>query len=410
MKKNIKKFIPAIMITTMLASSAVFADDASNSQKTENSIEVEANQNINSSKATVVELIQEGENLLLPVRTTFESLGFEINYEPVGKIVTLTKGPVYVTFSTTKDAYTFARTAPQKLGQAPIVKDGSTYVPVTLLTDIMQMEGVTIEGLTLTIEEKKEEAKLPELKQTIITEIDEEKNTITVEDSEKGTIILNSKDLKIEYTTDEKVLSVGQAVEVEYGDIMTASQPPMNTPKSLKVVQKYNIVEVLSVEKDEKENTRVLVKDSEMGEVMLIISKETKMEGLDDISAGQILKVAMSSAMTMSIPPQTFAKEIHPVSIEPATEITEQAVEAEASEVEVISIDKENKQITVKDAKLGEVVLNMDGDVQIISEDSSNVSDNYEFKVGQKLSVVYGPAMTRSLPPINSPVKLTILK
>lgn len=410
MKKNIKKFIPAIMITTMLASSAVFAAYANNAQKIENSIEVGANQNINSSKATVVELIQEGENLFLPVRTTFESLGFEISYEPTGKIVTLTKGPVYVTFTTTKDAYTFARTAPQMLGQAPIVKDGSTYVPVTLLTDIMQMEGVTIDGLTLTIEEKKEEAKLPALKQTIITEIDEEKNTITVKDSEKGTIILNSKDLKIEYTTDEKVLSVGQAVEVEYGDIMTASEPPINTPKSLKVVQRYNIVEVLSVEKDEKENTKVLVKDSEMGEVMLIVSKETKMEGLDDISAGQILKVAMSSAMTMSIPPQTFAKEIHYVSIEPATEITEQAVEAEASEVEVISIDKENKQITVKDAKLGEVVLNMDGDVQIIFEDSSNVSDNYEFKVGQKLSVVYGPAMTRSLPPINSPVKLTILK
>ncbi|MDE6181725.1 MAG: copper amine oxidase N-terminal domain-containing protein, partial [Eubacteriales bacterium] len=363
MKKNIKKIIPVVMIASILGTSAVFASDSSNksvASTSETISTMEVSQNL------VVELIQEGDNLLFPVRTVFEKLGFEVGYEPNGKIVTLTKDAQYITFSTIEDGYTFAKTAPQKLGQAPIVKDGHTYVPVTLLTEIMQMEGISVDGLTLTIEGETGEVKT-ELAQTIITEINEKDNTITVKEPINGTIVLNIKDLKIEYTTEDKSLMVGQAVEVEYGDITTTSEPAINTPKSLKVVQKYNIVEVLNVEKDDKDNTKVLVKDSEMGEVVLIVSKETKMEGVEEIKVGQTLKVAMSNAMTMSIPPQTAAKEISVISIEINTE-DEENKDAEISEiftVEIVSIDKENNQVTIKDEKLGEVVLNINDNVKL---------------------------------------------
>ncbi|MDE6357897.1 MAG: copper amine oxidase N-terminal domain-containing protein, partial [Eubacteriales bacterium] len=387
-----------IMVASILGTSAVFASNSNAVTISDTITTVETSQNL------VVQLIKEGENTLFPVRAVFEKLGFEVGYEPVGKIVTLTKGAQYVTFSTIEDGYTFARMAPQKLGQVPIVKEGITYVPVTLLTEIMQMEGVSVDGLTLTIEEKSEEAQVAEeaevkIEQTIITAIDEKANTITVNEPLKGEIVLNIKDLKIEYTTEDKALMVGQAVEVEYGDISTASEPPINTPKSLKVVQKYDVVKVLNVEKDDKGNTKVLVKDEEMGEVVLIVSKETKMEGVEEIKIGQVLKVAMSNAMTMSIPPQTNAKEISIISAK--TEEPEIEEAKEFSTVEIVSIDKENSQITIKDEKMGEVVLNISDEIKL--EGISDINKVYELKAGDKLNVIYGEAMTRSLPPINNP-------
>lgn len=416
MKKNIKKIIPVVMITSILGASAVFAN-ANNNEKEANTVVATAEETNKEETETtnnlVFELIKEGDNLLLPVRTVFEKLGFEINYEPISKTITLVKGAQYVTFNTLEDAYAVARTAHQKLGQAPVVINGSTYVPVTLLTEIMQMEGVTVDGLTLTIKNQPEENSTEKIEvnlaQTIITEINEKANTITVKDPNNRTVILNIKDLKIEYTTEDKALMVGQAVEVEYGDIMTASEPAMNTPKSLKVVQKYSVVEVLSIEKDDKGNTMVLVKDDEKGEVMLIVSDETKMEGVEKIEVGQILKVAMSNAMTMSIPPQTAAKEISAISLAINTEDTKnEEVAEEVSTVEIVSIDKENNQITIKDEKMGEVVLNINNDIKL--EGISDAKQLYELKAGDKLNVVYGEAMTRSLPPINNPIKLAITK
>lgn len=411
MKKNLKNIIPAIIIATTIATSSIYANELPQNNAQNNNISATNNKTSNS---VVTKLQKQGDLLLFPVRETFEALGFEVSYEPNFKIVTLAKGPMYVTFSTNKDGYTFARMAPQKLGTAPIVKDGVTFVPTTLLTEIMQLEGVTIDGLTMTISDEMSSENVENTDNTdntqtntqnlksnqiIISDINKDKSSITVEDPEKGEVVLNIKDLKIDFATDEKELMIGQAIEVVYGDIMTNSLPPINNPKSIKVVQKYNIVEVLSVEKDDKGYTRVLVKDAKLGEVILIVSNETKLDGVKEFSKGQILKVAFSNAMTMSLPPQTAAKEIS---------IFNQSTE-EFSKVEIISVNKENKTITIKDAKLGTVVLNVSS-LEILDEDNKKVSDISILKEGQKLNVIFGAAMTRSLPPINNPVKVIVLK
>lgn len=432
MKKNIKKFIPAILALSMLGTSAVFADSTENKEETskvavsdseekDDDIKDDMNDDMemeekDSNKMLVVQLMEKNGHMLFPVREVFEELGFEVEYEPIYKVVTAIKSPLYVTFSSSKDAYTFAKMAPQKLGQAPVVVEGKTYVPVTLLTEIMGMEGISVEGSTLKImlEDEKEDDLDIELKQNIITEIDKENNKITVMDFELGEVVLNIKDLKVEYTTEDKELMVGQAVEIVYGDEMTTSQPPMNTPKSLKVVTKYNIVKVLSVEEEDKNgNKKVLVEDKELGEVALIVSKETKMMEDVMLEKGQYLKVAMSNAMTMSLPPQTFAKEIEAISIEVEEDDNMDMEETEAKEVKVVSIDKENKQIIVEDKELGKVALNLDAkNIKIEMEDSDKaVEDIFSLvKEGQEIKVVFGDIMTKSLPPINTPVSIMLSK
>ena len=143
MKKNKKLLIPALALSAVVAFGGALSS-GTNAIASENSTAA-------SEDNFVFSLINEDGYLLFPVRAVFEQLGFNVNYEPNTKVITLTKGAQYVTFSTTKDAYTFARMAEQPLGKAPVVIDGVTYVPVTLLTDIMQMEGVSVSGTYLII-------------------------------------------------------------------------------------------------------------------------------------------------------------------------------------------------------------------------------------------------------------------
>ncbi len=371
---------------------------------------------INGSLLENASLIKENGKTLMPVRAIFEELGYEIGYDANTKTINMTKAPHYITFSTTSDAYTFSRMAPQPLGQAPVVKEGVTYVPVELFQLIgidanLTDNNVLYIGEKPAVEEDKAETeKESNIKnQIIITEIDEKNNTITVEDDVKGTVVLNIKDLEIQYTTTIKQLMVGQALNVEYGDIMTASEPPINTPKSVKVVDKYSYGMIKSVEKDDKGNTRVLFEDSKIGEVVLNIPSDLKINFTTEdkeLKEGQFIEVVLGDAMTMSIPPMTTPKSLSVIQNETENKDDLETIKGNAT---IKSVDKENKTILVTDEKLGDVVLNLHDDVKI--EYKNGVGAHaYDWMVeGQKLEVEYSPVMTRSLPPINNPVKILVL-
>ncbi|WP_317366484.1 stalk domain-containing protein [uncultured Tyzzerella sp.] len=411
MKKNLKKIIPMVAIVALMGTS-VFANNQKNtdnivkeqSDAKENTIYIDGEllQNVN--------LIEENGKTLMPVRAIFEKLGYEIEYNAEHKIITMTKGPHYITFSTTADAYTFSKMAPQPLGNAPVVKEGVTYVPIGLF-ELMGMEVELTSNNVLYIgEQSKEESDIIDRKlQTIITEIDEKNNTVTVDDDELGTVVLNIKNSKIEYTTQDKELIIGQALDVEYGDIMTKSLPPVNTPKSIKVVDKFSYGEVLNVEKDDKNNTRVLFNDEEMGEVVLILSPDFKLENqvdVKEIKKGQTLEVVLGNAMTMSLPPINSPKSVKLLDSKQVEEDDNEMIKGNAT---IKSFDKEEKTILVVDEKIGEVVLNLNEDLKIEHKNGSNINEYNWIKEGQKLEVEYSPIMTRSLPPVNNPVKITVL-
>ncbi|MBS5793709.1 MAG: copper amine oxidase N-terminal domain-containing protein [Clostridiales bacterium] len=409
MKKNIKKIIPMVAIAALMTTS-VFA----NSPKKENTALEQSNVRensiyINGQLLENANLIKENGKTLMPVRAIFEKLGYEIDYDVNNKIISMSKMPHYITFSTTKDAYTFSRMAPQPLGQAPIVKEGVTYVPVELF-DLMGMEVKLTSNNVLYIGDglEQEESTSAKKEQIIIKEIDEKNNTITVEDDKRGIVVLNIKDVKIDYTTEDKDLMVGQSLNVEYGDIMTASEPPINVPKSVKVVDKFSYGEVLNVEKDDKNNTLVSFKDEEIGEVVLVLAPDFKVDYTTEdkeIKTGQYLEVVLSRVMTMSLPPMNTPKSVkvmENVAVEQEQDKQEETIKGTAT---IKTIDKENKTILVTDEKMGEVVLNLHDDLKVEYKNGES-----EWMVeGQKLEIEYSPIMTRSLPPINNPIKILVL-
>ncbi len=89
---------------------------------------------------------------MLPVRDVAEALGSEVTW--MGESQTVTVG--FAGFSIENDSYTFAKMAPQALGQAPVLiampgdTDATTYVPAAFFTAIMNC-GMTVDGDALII-------------------------------------------------------------------------------------------------------------------------------------------------------------------------------------------------------------------------------------------------------------------
>lgn len=105
---------------------------------------------------------------------------------------------------------------PQNAPQVIVVLDGS---PAVVLPDDVIVE---------------------DAKTAVIGEVNAEENTVTVTDSELGEVILAIGNTEIfdadGKETDVNALQNGMTVRVEYGDIMTMSLPPVNNPKTIKII------------------------------------------------------------------------------------------------------------------------------------------------------------------------------
>ncbi len=82
--------------------------------------------------------ITDGEDLMLPLRAVCEKLGMNVLWDAASKRIIVEQLPIYLTLSPYEDGYTLAKTAPIKLGKAPVLINGTTYVPLSFVSEIMQ--------------------------------------------------------------------------------------------------------------------------------------------------------------------------------------------------------------------------------------------------------------------------------
>lgn len=418
MKKNIIKILPvSLVVIGLMANSVLGANIPSGETGTaQTKQEIEKPQNkkelaiyIDNKEFEGYTLIEENNNLLLPVRAFFEKLGYEVGYEAPTKSITLTNGASVVKFKSNEDKYIFSRMAPMPLGQKPVIKDGVSYVPVTLLTEIIQLPNVVIENKSLSVYTKDyNKEQTSEIAEVVsIIELSDDKNIVTVQDDNGNIVMLNLGKVKIEYKTDEKTLRVGQTLKVKYSPVMTASEPPQNSPVSVSVIDIITNGVVISVDKIEN-NYSILFRDDNGQDIILNIPKDFKIEFTTsdkEIKKGQRLEVILGDAVTLSLPPMTVPKTIKVVNNSPS-KIKE---EKEKSTATIISVDKNNKTILVDDEKLGKVILNINDDLEVEYKGGVALHAFNWLKEGQKLEVVYSPIMTRSAPPINNPIKIIVI-
>jgi len=416
-----KKLIPILSIAAIIASSTIaFAEYDPNkvidnnlvSTKNvmeNNNMSVEVKNAITINNKTISKPSHNNENIIMvPVREVAEELGFGVNWIAETNTITLTKEAVYVTFNVNEDGYTIARTAPIRLGSAPKLINGSTYVPVELFRDLLEFNVDIDEYENVSIYNESNENESSKYNAEIVS-ID--KDEVLVNDIEKGEVRLNINDDTVIVDKDNNKLTVedlqiGSKLLVEYSEAMTKSIPPLNNPLKITLISneiQYN-AEIVSIDKDE-----VLVNDIEKGEVRLNISDNTVIVDednnkltIDDLQNGNKLLVEYSEAMTKSIPPLNNPLKITLISAENKIQYN----------AEIVSIDKDKEsdsvEILVNDTEKGEVRLNISDDTVIVDQNNKKLTVN-DLKKGNKLLVEYSEAMTMSLPPLNNPSKITLI-
>ncbi len=277
MKKNIAKIISVVVLATSIVvpTSVMFAEETAviNNENETTEISVDTNNAVivDNSVITDAEVIVSNDVAMFPARKVFEALGYDVEWNNDTKTVTVSNLPQYVTFKIGVDGYTFAKTAPFRIGTAPELVDGVTYVPVTLLSEIFKMdvtvdrnenilisiivddvedtteettEGVSEESTEVVSEEGVSEESsengenTEETTDTAVADVkvvSNKDNEIVVNDENLGEVVLVlGDDCEIVFNDNSTGviddIKAGAEITVEYGDAMTASLPPVNNP------------------------------------------------------------------------------------------------------------------------------------------------------------------------------------
>ena len=274
--------------------------------------------------AEIADTIIDGDRVMVPVREAAETLGYKVGWIADSKTVTLTSGPSYVTFEVGVDGYTFAKTAPMPLGKESKIVNSSTMVPAELFSEILSYDVSLQDGNVYILSTEEGTA----------TVVEKNENSLLVEDSVKGQVLLNISDTTPitdaegnSLTLDD--IATGASLKVVYGAAMTMSIPPMNNPERIVVESQPQETPDEPAEEpaEEAESLSIIGEVTEISEdghiivtaedesaaypvVALVVTESTEGDGVD-AKVGDKVEAEFSQMMTRSIPPQAEAYSIN---------------------------------------------------------------------------------------------------
>lgn len=309
--KNVKRIAAGLLAVAVMMTGAVFAAD-------------DAALVINGETVEGAQVVTKDEMVFVPVRALCEALGMEVMWDNDAELVTIAKMPIYVTFSPTEDAYTFAKTAPMQLGSAPFLQNDRTYVPAIFISEILKQEFTIAENGDVNVT-----AVVDNSVGAMIVETSNENGNliITVDDSKRGEVVVNITEETV--IVDENgaaltkdALVKDASIKIEYADFMTMSLPPITNAVKIQVIGAVDEAEEAQVvytivEKDSENNTITIFDAAMSSNVVLNVSEETVITDKDgnEVSADALavdaeIMVERANFMTMSIPPITNALSI----------------------------------------------------------------------------------------------------
>lgn len=427
MKNKFKNIIPVFSIAAVVAASSVpvMAEYKLNYYNTA-SIETENKNDFISANSVKIddEVLKDvktqktNQGLMLPLRAIAEELGYSIDWNAENMSIIMTKGPQYIKFDVNKDGYTFAKTAPLKLGKTPEFINGSTYVPVEFFSNILNLnvETNSKNAVIIKTEQKEEDSEQETVFNAEILSI--ENGLVLVNDFAKGEINLNiNNDTEILNEDGSKAemddLKMGNILSIKYGDAMTFSIPPMNNP--VKIIIKSEYYKTGKVKFIENINDgQIMADDSEIGNVVLnitedveIIDKDGNKASLDKLKKDTEAKVTYGNVMTASLPPINT-----PIKIEIISEN-----ESDNSENELI-INGVVKEFLTENMILVEstdnsptnamIALRINEDTKLLDKNNNSITMK-DLSVGLKVSAKFSPIMTRSIPPQSNAFEIKVI-
>lgn len=271
-------------------------------------------------------IVTEDGNTMIPLRAVCEELGFEVNWVEESRAIEIVKLPIFITCSPDFDGYAFSRMAHQPLGTAPVLIEGTTYVPTGFVNEILGGKIETGDDIKITYGEEKTEEEVPseEIPSASVyaTEIGE--NTLTVVDFVRGEVILNvTEETEIVDAEGKKIalsdIDPSMQLNVIYDEAMTLSIPAQTNAVKIEmtneiahIVKEGTVSEVVTDE--EGKITQFILGENEValsvGEETIVKDAEGNEKSLSDIEKGMALKARTNGMATMSIPAQMPTLEI----------------------------------------------------------------------------------------------------
>lgn len=247
--------------------------------------------------------------------------------------------------------------------------------------------------------------------------------TYTV-DLTKGNLFTTVKTGEDRYTINKMLTQLGTAPElvnsklyvpasfvtkVLHGSVVTeGSSVTISMKEEAKKVQSTGVITSINTT---GVNTQIHIQDTGTGGIVLNVSPDTTYQMLDgtkltlaDLHVGLTITAEHSMAMTLSLPPQTSASNI--------TVLDTAVHKGSIGTAGVIEAVREDGGLLVKGQGLtedspGEVVLTVSADTAIVDGKGEPVDKSALVK-GTNIIGFYGPAMTKSLPPISSAWKIVV--
>ena len=422
MNKSIKKILASLTAAGMIATcSSAFAVDfdtpiinLDGTPVQQEVVEPEAPAMEYNGATFNVQAVEHEGTLTVPLREVMEQLGYTVtwNDETQGIECTNEKWAMKLAIGDNRyfnDSISGTFGSKNELPAPYLYEDSVTYVPISMLTDVMFVSVYVGEENVVTIADL--------AKATFVSNVyGADGVVIMVNDPMRGEVMVRVSDETIingVKGADLDILPEGMIMSIEYGPAMTMSIPPQTT--ALAIVYESVTgggVTVQSVDKDEN-GTSLLVLDSIHGEVIVRITDETKIDGvdIDALKEGDTILVGYGPAMTMSIPPQTTAEYIKPL---PADESAPEATEDDKTPI-AVSFEG---TITEVNAEENQIVIDENGTARALTVgESTKISHGMDKRiygfddltVGTKIKGFRNPAETRSIPPISEAISIEIL-
>lgn len=280
---------------------------------------------VNGNEIAADYIVNEAGEKMIPLRGICEELGFEVNWQEESRTIEIVKLPIYITCSPDFDGYAFSKMAHQPLGKAPVLVEGTTYVPTGFVSEILGGTIDTSDDIKITygeeVQQENESVQEAPVASVYATEISED--SLTVMDFVYGEVIVNvTEDTQIVNSEGKAVkladIDTSMQLNVTYGETMTMSLPPMTTASKIeitseiaKVIKEGKVSEIVA---QEGKVTQIILGENE---VALNVSEETSVKdaegnekSLADIKEGTVLKARTNGMATMSIPAQMPTLEI----------------------------------------------------------------------------------------------------
>lgn len=172
----------------------------------------------------VCDIITINDTRMIPVRAVAEALGYTVEWLPDTKEIAVSQNDCSLKMKISEDSYSLCDLSEISLGAAPIISNGSTYVPLTLLTEIMQEKTVFADNAVTVFGS------------AVITSV--KSSSVTVNDKNLGEVVLYIDDYVKITNEDGETLAPSKLVSdtkvyVDYGTATTMSIPPTNTPTQI---------------------------------------------------------------------------------------------------------------------------------------------------------------------------------